>query len=386
MTTFVVSDVLGREAGAYLATWLLCRELARLGPKVTCFAQHESWAGQESADQFEVVRPWLQKGCRWDWPGQCLAWQANRRIRREQPDLVLVVGVTPLAKYLLKSASASQLLIWELTNANPGNKFVDREAARLLSCCRGLLSPSKAIDQYIRQTYGYQGPILRLPFWVEDESEKQKAEGRGQRTEVGGLREQDNRTAGPRDNGFAADFIFLGRRDKEKGLNELIRATALVAKEFPTVRVLIAGQGTEEPYAGLARELCVGTNVSFHFFPTRAETMDALSHSRCLVLPSYHEGYPLVLLEAAQHGVPVIATTVGSIPELLNGSRAAILVPPRDVSSLGGAMLRILRESPQDYEQRCRTALDLFGRVSSAEAVATRLKSLLAQLKENSAA
>ena len=178
MTAFVVSDVLGRKAGAYLATWLLCRELARLGLKVTCFARHESWAGQESTDQFEVVRPWLLKGCRRDWPGQCLAWQASRRIRREQPNLVFVAGVTLLARYLLKSASANQLLIWELTNANPGNKFVDREAARLLSCCRGLLSPSKAIDQYIRQTYGYQGPILRLPFWVEDESEKQKAEGR----------------------------------------------------------------------------------------------------------------------------------------------------------------------------------------------------------------
>jgi len=378
MTAFVVSDVLGRKAGAYLATWLLFRELARLGLKVTCFARHESWAGQESTDQFEVVRPWLLKGCRRDWPGQCLAWQASRRIRREQPNLVFVAGVTLLARYLLKSASANQLLIWELTNANPGNKFVDREAARLLSRCRGLLSPSKAIDQHIRRTYGYQGPILRLPFWVEDESEKQKAESRKQKWDSG--------TMGLRDNGFAADFIFLGRRDSEKGLSELIKATAIVAGEYPAVNVLICGAGDEKPFETLARELGVSQNVTLRFFSTRIEAMDVLSRSRCLVLPSYHEGYPLVLLEAAQHGVPVIATTVGSIPELLNGSKAAILVPPRDVSSLAGAMLRILRESPHDYEQRCRTALDLFGRVSSAEVVATRLRNLLAQLKENSAA
>ena len=152
------------------------------------------------------------------------------------------------------------------------------------------------------------------------------------------------------------------------------------------MNVLICGAGDEKPFETLARELGVSQNVTLRFFSTRIEAMDVLSRSRCLVLPSYHEGYPLVLLEAAQHGVPVIATTVGSIPELLNGSKAAILVPPRDVSSLAGAMLRILRESPHDYEQRCRTALDLFGRVSSAEVVATRLRNLLAQLKENSAA
>ena len=108
--------------------------------------------------------------------------------------------------------------------------------------------------------------------------------------------------------------------------------------------------------------------------------MNALANSRYLVLPSYHEGYPLVLLEAARCGVPSIATTVGSIPEMFANSRAALLVPPRDVSALAEAMQTILAEPPKDYEERRKAAVELFARLSSAEVVRTRLKNLLRQL------
>lgn len=377
-TAFVITDTFGQQGGSHLSALLLCEELVRLGLGVKCFAQSTA-LGASCSTRYPLVTPLLRRGWRWDWPGKCLAWQARRSIRRDHPDFVFVCGVDRLARYLLQSDAATRLLIWENTNANPGNKFVDPEAVRLLRRARALLSPSATIDQCVRQTYGYAGPLLRLPFWVEDEREKQKGEGSGQRTEVGGLREQDNRTAGPRDNGFAADFIFLGRRDVEKGLNELIRATARVAKKFPIVRVLITGQGTEESYAGLARELHIEPNVTFHCFPTRAETMAALSQSRYLVLPSYHEGYPLVLLEAAQCGVPFIATRVGSVPELFEGSPAALLVPPKDGLALAEAMLTLLSESPTLYEQRRKAAFQLFSSLSSHEAVASRLRKALYQ-------
>ncbi len=362
MTAFVISDVLGQRAGAYIATSLLCRELTRAGLKVSCFAQHESGAKEEPCDTFDVVRPWLRKGCRWDWPGRCLARQAIRQIRRDPPDFAFVMGVTSLAGYLLRSDIANRLSILELTNANPGNKFIDSHASRLLSRCRAMISPSKVIDQNIRQTYGYQGSLLRLPFWIEDHERLQN----------------------PAPQKFLADFIYLGRRDKEKGIEELVRATAVVRDSFPSVRVLIAGAGSEKPFSSLASELDVAQNVVFQFFESRCETMEALARSRCLVLPSYHEGYPLVLLEALQHSVPFIATPVGSIPELYDSSRAALLVPARDDQALAGAMKLMLSESSDEYAGRRATAHELFQSLSSAGIVASRLRKVLRALEASS--
>ena len=413
MRAFVVSDMLGQKAGCYLATSLLCRELTRLGLRVTCFAQNVDFGEEAIPGSFEIVRPWARRGCRWDWPGQSLSWQARRRIESQKPNYVIVMGAGPLSRYLLQSRVASRLLIWELTNATPGNKFVDSEASRLLKRSRAMLSPSAAIDRGIRETYGYTGPILRLPFWIEDgegsEVRGRRSEVRGQRSVVRGpwsvVRGQSSPAARARDNGtagrqdcetsrsrvpvvssscgpFMTDFIYLGRRDIEKGLHELVRAAAEVSKQFPGVQVMIAGQGSEEPFAATARELGVTDNIRFQFFRTRKDTMDAMANSRCLVLPSYHEGYPLVLLEAIRVSVPVIATTVGSVPEVFEGSEAALLVPPKDVSSLAGAMRTILSDSSQHYEQRRQAAAELFRKLNSAEAIRARLESLLRQARE----
>ncbi len=354
---FIVSDVLGQKAGAYRLTAVLAQELARLGLRVTCFAQAEEWARDRRPESFAVVRPWLPRGSRWAWPERCLAWQARQRMQTERPDFVFMVGVTALARRLLQSEAARHLVILELTNATPDNKFVDAEASRLLGRARAVLSPSEAIDRAIRETYGYRGLLMRLPFWVED------------------LRQPYL----PPPPAFLADFIFLGRLDEEKGLNELLHATAVVAKQFPGLRVLIAGQGSREPFAALARSLGVSPNVDFQFFDYLHQTdkMKALGSSRCLVLPSYHEGYPLVLLEAAQMSVPIIATQVGSIPDVFGRSDAALLIPPRNADALATAMLTIMTEPSESYVARRQAAWTAFGELSSAASVTQRLRELL---------
>ncbi len=354
---FVICGMVGHRGGGCLAPLLLCQELARLGLRVTCFTLLAEFVDGEVPRDFKIVLPLLNKGHRWDWPSRCLAWQARKSIVRERPDYVFVTGITTLARYLLQSSVADQVLAWEFTNANPGNRFVDAAATRLLDRARAVLSPSVAIDHGIRQTYGYPGRILRLPFWIEDQGV----------------------AYAPPPARFAADFIFLGRRDEEKGLEELVYATLGVSKQFPEVRVLVAGPGSEEPYASLARTLGVANNVSFKFFKTRQETLDAMARSRCLVLPSYHEGYPLVLLEAAQFSVPFIATTVGSVPELYGETEAAMLVPPRNVRELAGAMLAMLEESGDAYIARRQAAHAIFSRLSSSAGIREALKNVLCE-------
>ena len=345
----VISDVLGQRGGAYRATALLCQALRALGAKVTCFAtfvESESQADFASKS-IRIVRPLLRRGYRWDWPNRTLAWQARRHIETVRPNAVIVMGLTRLCGYLLDSSVADQLLVWELTNADPGNKFVDAKAARLLSRCRTVLSPALSIDQHIRTTYRYEGPIERLPFWIEDE----------------GL------SYSPPPEEFIADFIFLARREDDKGLRELIQATAMLANEFPKVKVLIGGPGRAEPYAALAAELGVLNNVSFCSLPSREDAMRALSASRCLVLPSYHEGYPLSLLEAAQRSVPFIATTVGSVSEVFAGYAGCQLIPDRDSRLLYDKMNRVLFVPSDHYLMWRRSAHERFRELSSSHSI-----------------
>src|ERR1700686_4631548 len=74
------------------------------------------------------------------------------------------------------------------------------------------------------------------------------------------------------------------------------------------------------------------------------DVTDWLKAADCFVLSSAHEGLPLSLLEAMAHGLPVVATAVGGIPEVLQGSGAGLLVPPGDEGTLGRAMANLARE------------------------------------------
>lgn len=352
----VISDVLGQRGGAYRATSLLCHALRAMGANVTCFAtfvEPESWS-DFATRSIRIVRPLIRRGYRWDWPNRILAWQARQYIQHSMPDAVVVMGLTKLCGYLLESPVADRLLVWELTNADPGNKFVDPQAARLLSRCRRVLSPARTIDQQILATYQYEGPIQRLPFWIEDE----------------GL----PYSTPPKE--FLADFIFLARREDDKGLRELIEATALLAREFPKVKVLIGGPGRAEPYAALAAELGVLNNVSFCSLPSREDAMNALSASRCLVLPSYHEGYPLSLLEAAQRSVPFIVSDVGSIREIF-GDVQGCLIGSSTAAAICVRMRSLLLASADDYQLFRRSVQQRFSDIGSQSSLEKSLYALI---------
>jgi glycosyltransferase involved in cell wall biosynthesis len=351
----VISDVYGQRGGAYRVTSLLCQALADLDLKVSCFA---TWVDADSLtglEQFRLVRPLIGRGYRWDIPNRILAWQAARFIRKSKATVVFVVGLTGLCGYLLGSDVADQLLVWELTNANPGNKFVSPKAAELLHRCKAVLSPARVIDDNIRETYHYPGEIKRLPFWIEDEH-------------IGYSPSPDN---------FRADFLFLARREDDKGLRELIEATALLRADHPDARVLIGGPGDETPYRVLADRLGVSKQIQFCSLPSRSEAMAALSACRYLVLPSYHEGYPLSLLEAAQRSVPFIASRVGSISEIFPEGIAFTLIPARDTQSLKEAMDAKLLRSDGDYETARKIAFNTFRDLSSMQLMRAKILSLL---------
>ena len=70
-----------------------------------------------------------------------------------------------------------------------------------------------------------------------------------------------------------------------------------------------------------------------------------MSSAACLTLPSYREGLPLVVLEAMQVGVPVVATPVGGVPEVVRDDVEALLVAPGEPAALAAALSRVVADS-----------------------------------------
>lgn len=357
---FITTDIVGDRGGGCRAPHMLAEALHDSGVNVTLFAGLTDYAGSGGADtRWQTVLPLFARGCRWRIPTRLLAMQVVRATKRESPDFIIVCGTTRLAYYLLRSSAAKRVLVWEFTNASAGNKFVDSDAVRLLARGRAMLSPSATVDQNIRASYDYSGPILRLPFWVDDD------------------------TSIPRRNPEQkanVDFIYLGRLDEEKGLVELIAAAAALKPDFPDLRICIVGPGNPASYQEMARRQGVANNVEFTFFEEYDEAMKLLASSRFLVLPSYHEGYPLVLLEACRAGVPFISTTVGSVKSVYGTCFGARLIAPNSIELLAAAMRNALSVSSDEYKQSSRKVSDLFHEISSHSAIKNYLSELLASL------
>lgn len=135
--------------------------------------------------------------------------------------------------------------------------------------------------------------------------------------------------------------VFAGRLSREKGVDVLLGAVGMVARSVPNVRFLILGQGPEETQLKrLSRRLGIDDHVSFIGY--RGDIERFLGEMDLLVVPSFREGLPLVILEAFLHKKPVVATRVGGIPEVVEDGVSGSLVDSGNSNALAGAIVRIL--------------------------------------------
>lgn len=151
-------------------------------------------------------------------------------------------------------------------------------------------------------------------------------------------------------------FLFLGRLDPEKGLFELLDAFAVVIGRHPAVRLTIAGEGPAlERLRERVAELGLGRAVEFAGRVAYEQLASVFERHDCMVLPSYSEGMPLSVLEAAAHRRVLIISDVGDIRRLF-GDRIRI-VPPRDLGALTAAMDdAVAGGSPRaDYDELIRS-------------------------------
>ena len=126
-----------------------------------------------------------------------------------------------------------------------------------------------------------------------------------------------------------------------KGHADLIRAVSLLHKQGHEVQLLVAGEGPlEADLRKLSGDLGVAADVVFAGF--RTDIPELTEAVDIAVLPSHFEGMGRVLLEAMARGKPVVATTVGGIPEIVLHEKTGILVPPGNAEQLAGALERLI--------------------------------------------
>ncbi len=138
-------------------------------------------------------------------------------------------------------------------------------------------------------------------------------------------------------------IISVGRLSKEKGIEYLLRAIAIV-KETISARLLIVGDGEEKNYLkDISSKLGIDRDVYFAGF--KKNPYKFMKRSTVFVLPSLCEGFPNALIEAMTCGVPVISTIYNpSTSEIIKNEKDGLLVPVKDEKAIADAILRLLND------------------------------------------
>jgi len=178
-------------------------------------------------------------------------------------------------------------------------------------------------------------------------------------------------------------FIMLARMDDWKGVEELLDAGAILKRRGVAFRLTLAGPpgsaGDSSTIAGQIAERGLKESVRY-VGPLHGEDKERLFVSADVyVQPSRHEGMPLAVLEAMAHGLPIVATAVGAVPEVVEPHRIGLLVPARDPTALADA----LQSLANDAEGRTRMGQEaraLAGRRFSVTRFQADLQSLYVEL------
>jgi len=138
------------------------------------------------------------------------------------------------------------------------------------------------------------------------------------------------------------DILFVGRLTKQKSVEILLKAIKILKNKYSkNLKIAIVGDGElKENLNNLTVEL--GVNREVEFLGVRKDVKELMVSSKIFVLPSRWEGFGLVIIEAMSNMLPVIASNVGGIPELIEDGKDGILVPPENPKALARAINNLL--------------------------------------------
>jgi len=178
-------------------------------------------------------------------------------------------------------------------------------------------------------------------------------------------------------------LLYIGRLVPDKDPDTLLKAFQLTLQAHPDAELWLVGEG---PRQAALKELAARLSISprLRFIPPTADLLPLLQSATLLVLSSRTEALPNVILEAMAAGLPVVATRVGGVPELVEPGVTGWLVPPGDAPALAAALGQVLSDAEargamgRTARQR---AVDDFSLEAMARQYETMLDRLLGQAR-----
>jgi glycosyltransferase involved in cell wall biosynthesis len=272
---------------------------------------------------------------------------SQEHIERSGADLVHVVGQDAGAGVLIGAAGAAGLpaLFQELGGAT--HPSILTTFTSNLPLCSEVAALSPRIAERIGHVLPVTGRISVLPIMTEPPTGD----------------------AAGRPDGAPVTFGFAGRLEPPKGARLMVEAFARARTKVPGIRLRVAGTGSEERRV-LATAGALGVTDAYEGLGVYSRPTDRTSFMRGLdvfLLPSTTEGTPNCIVEAMAHGVPVIATSVGGIPDVVT-PEVGILVPPGDDNALAQAMVSLAADPRRRAEMRL-AAVERYERLFSPSSV-----------------
>jgi len=264
-----------------------------------------------------------------------LLWRLRRAIRAGQPDIVHTHLVhADLFGYVAAKAAGAPRVISSRHNDDPFRyrarwRRAHRQLWRRLD---GGIAISQSLKKFLIEVEGAPPAKISVVHYGLDYRWLPEAQ------------IQQARQALRAELGLGGDAQLLGmvcRLVEQKGIPYALEALRRLQGDFPKAHLVIAGDG--EKAAELKRlTAALGLGERVHWLGWRDDAADLMAAFDMLLMPSLWEGFGLVLLEAMARRLPIIASRVSAIPEVLAHGDAGILIAPRDVAGLTAAIARLL--------------------------------------------
>lgn len=154
-------------------------------------------------------------------------------------------------------------------------------------------------------------------------------------------------------------FCFVGRIVRDKGINELVSAFVRLHEKYPQVRLLLVGPFEKKLDPVLPEtEKAIQNHPAIRFMGFQPDVRPFLVASGTLVLPSYREGFPNVVLQAGAMGLPSIVTDINGCNEIIIPNENGVIIPSKDEEALYQAMENFLFY-PEEIQRMAKKARSL---------------------------
>lgn len=312
-------------AGMEIATYNLSKQFARRGHQVEVFTSHDQGLDKRTIEEGFIAN-------RISWPkvpviGVLIFWlKIIVSIKRFNSDVILVqdlgIGIPAIAIKLLYK---KPYVIWGRGNdVYIPNYFIRLSRKILLDRADAILALTSDMQKKLEKITSRN--VLVVPNGIE-------------------LTDLNAHTLGVKNEVDEKQIIFVGSLYLVKGVQYLIRAMEIILNQIPNAQLILVGDGYDRiNLEKLTTELQLERCVKFIGRVDHQQVSYHLSLADVFVLPSLSEGFPNVLLEAMAFGLPIVASRIGGIPDIIEDGIHGYLVEPKDVLGIAEKVLKILAD------------------------------------------